>query len=54
MFSESIHNLVIRYFHTILAHTLFGKEEKITSVSRDELFIVTFILENLDRISRET
>lgn len=66
MFSENIHNPAICYFHKILAHTLFGKEENITSVSRDELFImyyasqgrpvnvVTFMLENLDIISRET
>lgn len=37
MFSENIHNHVIRYFHKILAHTMFGKEENITSVSRNEL-----------------
>lgn len=66
IFSENIHNTAIRYFHKILAYTLFGKEENVTSVSRDELFImycasqgrpvnvVTFMLENLDRISRET
>lgn len=66
MFSENIHNPAIRYFHKILAHTLFGKEENITAVSRDELFILycasqgrpvnvaSFMLANLDRISRET
>lgn len=40
MFFENIHNPVIHDFHKILAHTLFGKEENITSVSRDELFIM--------------
>ena len=40
MFFENIHNLAIHYFHKILAHTLFGKEENITFISRDELFIM--------------
>lgn len=40
MFSANIHNPVIHNFHKILAHTLFGKEENITSVSRDKLFIL--------------
>jgi hypothetical protein len=35
-----IHNPAIRYFHKILAHTLFGKEVNNTVVSRDELFIL--------------
>lgn len=42
MFSENIYNPAIRYFHKILAHTLFGKEENITSVSRDKLFIMYY------------
>lgn len=66
MFSANIHNPVIRYFHKILAHTLFDKEENITSVSRYELFIlhyasqgrlvnvVAFMLANLDKIARQT
>lgn len=40
MHFENIHNPAIRYFHKILAHTLFRKEENITSVSKDELFIM--------------
>lgn len=66
MFSENIHNHAILYLHKILAHTLFGKEENITFVSRDELFIMycasqgrpvnaaTFMLVNLDKIVRGT
>lgn len=66
MFSENIHNPTIRYFHKILAHTLFGKEENITVVYKDELFILycasqgrpvnatSFMLENLAKIARET
>lgn len=66
MFSANIHNPAIHYFHKIMAHTLFGKEENITAVSRDELFILycapqgipvnidAFMLANLDRIARET
>ncbi|KAI5405408.1 hypothetical protein KIW84_052261 [Lathyrus oleraceus] len=62
MHPENIHNPAIRYFHKILAHTLFGKEQNITSVSKDELFImyyasqaihvnaVTFMIANLDYI----
>lgn len=65
MFSENIHNPVIRYFHKILAHTLFSKEENIISVSRDDVFIMyyasqgrpvnaaTFMLVNLDRITQD-
>lgn len=40
IFSENIHNPVIRYFHKILAHALFSKEENITVVSKDKLFIL--------------
>lgn len=66
MFSGNIHNPVIRYFHKILAHTLFGKEENIIVVSKDELFILycasqgrlvnaaTFMLATLAKIARET
>lgn len=66
MFSVNIHHPIIRYFVKILAHTLFGKEENINVVSRDELFIlhcasqgrlvnvVAFMLANLDKIARET
>ena len=62
MHSDSIHNPAIRYFHKILAHTLFGKEQNISLVSRDELFILfcasqnrpvnaaTFMLANFVRI----
>ncbi|KAI5418018.1 hypothetical protein KIW84_042598 [Lathyrus oleraceus] len=38
--SGNIHNPTFRYFHKILAHTLFGKRSNITTVSRDELFII--------------
>lgn len=38
--AESIHNPAFRYFHKILAHTLFGKQQNFTQVSRDELFII--------------
>lgn len=66
MDSNSIHNPTIKYFHMILAYTLFGKQKSITSVSRDELFIIfcvfqyrpinatTFMLYNLDRIGHAT
>lgn len=66
MDSNSIHNLTIKYFHMILAYTVFGKEENITSVFRDKVFIifcvfqsrpvnvVTFMLANLDRIAHAT
>lgn len=40
MHSENICNPAILYFHKILAHTLFEKEENITSMSKDELFIM--------------
>ncbi|XP_050901105.1 uncharacterized protein LOC127107822 [Lathyrus oleraceus] len=65
MQSENIHNPAIRYFHKILAHTLFGKEKNITVVSKDELFIMycvsqtrpvnaaTFMIANLCRITQE-
>ena len=65
MFSANIHNPVIRYFHKILAHTLFGKEENITYVYMDGFFILycayqgilvnvaIFMLENLYKIARE-
>ena len=42
MKSENIHNPTLRYFHKILAHTLFGKPENITTVSRAELFIMFY------------
>lgn len=60
MHSENIHNPAIRYFHKILTHTLFGKEQNITSLSKYEFFImyyasqarpvnvITFIIANLD------
>lgn len=66
MFSENIHNPDICYIHKILAHTLFGMEENITYVSRDDLLIMyyasqyrpmnsaNFMLVNLDTIARET
>lgn len=66
MDSSSIHNLSIRYFHMILAYTLFRKKESITFVSKDEIFIIfcvfqsrpvnaaTFMLANLDRIAHAT
>ena len=64
MHSETIHNPTLRYFHKILAHTLFGKAENITTVSRVEIFIMfctlknlpingaTFILANFHRLAR--
>lgn len=66
MFSENIHNLDIRYFHKIMAHTLFGKKENITIVSKDKNCIMycasqgrpvnaaTFMLAHLAKIARET
>ncbi|KAI5383394.1 hypothetical protein KIW84_070701 [Lathyrus oleraceus] len=42
MHSDNIYNSVIRYFHKILAHTLFGKEQNRTFVSKDELFIMYY------------
>lgn len=42
MFSKNIHNPKIRYFHKTLSHTLFEKEQNITFVSRDELFIMYY------------
>ena len=65
MHSDEIHNHVIHYFHKILAHTLFGKEENNTLVSKDELFIiycasqgrpvnaVTFMMETFSSIAQE-
>ncbi|KAI5408480.1 hypothetical protein KIW84_054357 [Lathyrus oleraceus] len=65
MHSENIHNPAIRYFHKILTHTLFGKEQNITFVSKDKLLImycasharpvnaVIFIIANLDRITQD-
>ena len=64
MLSTDIHNPTIRYFHMILAYTLFGKAESDNNVSRDELFIMfcvfqsrpvngaTFMFDILCRISR--
>jgi hypothetical protein len=61
--STQIHNPAIRYFHMILAHTIFAKPEPDTSVSKQELFIMfcafqgrpvniaTFMLANFDKIS---
>jgi hypothetical protein len=60
--SGNIHNPTFRYFHKILAHTLFGKKSNITTVSRDEIFIIfcasqnrpvngaTYILASFDRL----
>jgi hypothetical protein len=45
MHSQKIHNPAIRYFHKILAHTLFGKEENNTLVAR------LFTLPNHERTS---
>ncbi|PNX57379.1 hypothetical protein L195_g058665, partial [Trifolium pratense] len=38
--STQIHNPAIRYFHMILAHTIFAKPEHDTSASKEELFII--------------
>ena len=38
--ATEIHNPAIRYFHHILAFSLFGKPINRLSVSRDELFII--------------
>ncbi|CAJ2668201.1 unnamed protein product [Trifolium pratense] len=58
-----IHNPAIRYFHMILAHTIFGKQENDTTVSKDELFIMfcafqgrlvnlaPFVLANLQKLT---
>lgn len=66
MHSEIIHNPVIHYFHKILAHSLFGKEENITFVSKDEFFIMyyasqarpinvtTFMIANCDCMEQAT
>lgn len=65
MFSANIQNPTIRYFHIILVHTLLGREENITFVSRDELFILfhisqsrkvnvaTFMLANLNQVAHD-
>ena len=62
LYSECIHNPAIRYFHKIIAHTIFGKQQNVTSVSRDELFIMycasqsrpmngaAYMLANMERI----
>ncbi|MCI14564.1 hypothetical protein A2U01_0035696, partial [Trifolium medium] len=61
-FSTQIHNPAIRYFHMILAHTIFGNQENDTAVTKEELFIMfcafqgrpvnlaPFILANFDRV----
>lgn len=66
MHSGNIHNPAIRYFYKILAHTLFEKEENVTSLSKDELFIMycasqacpvnaaTFMIANFDRMAQAT
>ncbi|MCI53480.1 hypothetical protein A2U01_0074727, partial [Trifolium medium] len=38
--NQKIHNPAIRYFHMLLAHTIFGKPENDTAVSKEELFIL--------------
>src|ERR1043165_4716084 len=40
MDNNEIHNPAIRYFHKILAHTIFGKEQNQTVVSKDEVFLL--------------
>ena len=62
LYSECIHNPTIKYFHKIIAHTLFGKQQNVTSVNRDELFIMycasqsrpvngaAYMLANMERI----
>lgn len=40
MDNNEIHNPAIRYFHRILAHTLFGKEQNQNAVSKDELSLL--------------
>ena len=44
--SSEIHNPSIRYFHMILAFTLFGKPRNDTLVSKEELFIIVIRWEN--------
>lgn len=44
--ADYIHNPAFRYFHHILSHTLFGKEQNNTIVSRDELFIMLCAVQN--------
>ena len=46
MLSTDIHNPAIRYFHMILAHTLFGKPERVNYVSREELFIMFYVFQS--------
>ncbi|GAU41112.1 hypothetical protein TSUD_398080 [Trifolium subterraneum] len=60
--NPQIHNPAIRYFHMILSHTIFGKPQWDTAVSKEELFIMlcafqgrlvnlaTFILTNFNKI----
>ncbi|CAJ2661735.1 unnamed protein product [Trifolium pratense] len=38
--NQKIHNPAICYFHMLLAHTIFGKPENDTAVSKEELFIL--------------
>lgn len=44
--STQIHSPVIRYFHMILAYTLFGKLESSAIVPRDELFIMFCVFQS--------
>jgi hypothetical protein len=65
-FSTQIHNPAIRYFHMILAHTIFGKPVNDTAVAKEELFILfcasqgrpvnlaTFMLANFVKIIENT
>ncbi|PNX66015.1 hypothetical protein L195_g054840, partial [Trifolium pratense] len=60
--NQKIHNPAIRYFHMLLAHTIFGKPENDTAVSKEELFILycafqgrpvnlaPFVLANIQKI----
>jgi hypothetical protein len=64
-FSTHIHNPVIRYFHMILTHTIFGKPVNDTAVTKEELLILfcafqecpvnaTFMLANFVKIVENT